>query len=260
MSDHDAAATGQQPGRRRGASAVRGCLNHLTGRRAARALVGTGLAVALLATGFGLGRATDQPQNAVAASAPADLLAGTRIEAAETLSTGSPARIKKAFPDLEAGDPASATAVAIHIPRLKVSQQLIGLHVQPDRSLSVPKSFQDIGWWAEGPRPGAAGATLLAGHVSSKAGPGVFFKLKDMRDGDKITVDRADGTSAVFKVVGKASYPRSNFPDDVVYRAQGKPSIHLVTCDGAFDTSIGHHADNLVVFADLVSTAKTKGA
>jgi sortase (surface protein transpeptidase) len=159
---------------------------------------------------------------------------------------------------LAAADPDAAKAVAIRIPRLGVAQSMIPLHVQWDRSLSVPKSFSDIGWWAEGPAPAAPGAVIVGAHVSSKAGPGVFFKLREMRKGDMVEVDRSDGTTAVFQVRGRASYPRDDYPDEIVYRTSGKASVHLITCDGAFDPKIGHHQENLVVFADLVSTSPTK--
>jgi len=149
-------------------------------------------------------------------------------------------------------------ATAIHIPRLGVSRQLIKLKVQPDGTLSVPRDYDDVGWWSGGPRPGGPGAGLFAGHVNSVAGPAVFVNLKQMRRGDLITIDRRDKTSAVFKVVGRASYPRKTFPDEVVYRTAGKASIHLVTCDGVFDRELRHYRDNLVVFADLVSTRPTK--
>lgn len=152
----------------------------------------------------------------------------------------------------------AAAAVAIHVPRLGINQSLIALHLLWDRSLSVPKSFSDIGWWAEGPQPGAPGAVIVGAHVSSKSGPGVFFRLREVRAGDLISIDRADGTAAVFQVRGKASFPRDDYPDDIVYRTTGKASVHLITCDGAFDPKIGHHKENLVVFADLVSSGPTK--
>jgi hypothetical protein len=157
----------------------------------------------------------------------------------------------------DSGD-TSASAVAVHIPRLKLDRSLVDLHVLPDGSMSVPQDAKDVGWWAEGPHPGGAGATLVAGHVDSKTGPAVFYRLKDMVPGDLVTVDRADSTSSVFKVVDKVTYTRANFPDDIVYRVTGKPSLHLVTCDG-FDPSIGHYGANLVVFAELVSSGPTGG-
>lgn len=175
-------------------------------------------------------------------------------------STGSTASIAPDASALTPADPgdASAPAVAVHIPRLKLDRSLVDLHVLPDGSMSVPQDAKDVGWWAEGPHPGGAGATLVAGHVDSKTGPAVFYRLKDLVPGDLVTVDRADNTSSVFKVVDRVTYTRANFPDDVVYRVTGKPSLHLVTCDG-FDPAIGHYGANLVVFAELVSSGPTGG-
>ncbi len=173
---------------------------------------------------------------------------GQRVDRAPV---AAPRAIAPAQPD-------AAAAVAIHVPRLGIDQSLIQLHLQLDRSLSVPTSFADIGWWSEGPQPGAPGAVIVGAHVSSRKGPGVFFRLREVRTGDLVSVDRADGTTAVFQVRGKASFPREDYPDDIVYRTTGKASVHLITCDGAFDPSIGHHEENLVVFADLVSSGPTK--
>ncbi len=86
----------------------------------------------------------------------------------------------------------------------------------------------------------------------------MFYQLKDLVPGDLVTVDRADNTSSVFKVVDNVTYSRANFPDDVVYRVTGKPSLHLVTCDG-FDPAVGHYGGNLVVFADFVSSEPPGG-
>lgn len=281
MTESGAGADGRTPDRSRGGPP--GDMVSLTIGRLALTLMVGGLAFLLLATGVFIGRST-QPSaaNPTGPAAAADPQAGNLIGAAQQnvgglgAGSASPARggtgstvstvrggtgavdapIVTA-PPLAASEKKAAPAVAIHIPRLKVNQRMTRLSVLRDRSMSVPRKYSDIGWWSGGPRPGGPGATLIAGHVSSKSGPAVFFRLRDMRAGDMVTVDRADGTSAVFRVVGKASYLRSNFPDEVVYRVRGKPSIHLVTCDGVFDGEIGHHVDNLVVFADLVSTRPT---
>ncbi len=227
-----------------------------------RAVVLVGAAVALVATGMGIQQVLDSrvvlsaasasskaAGDPVGSSSPSDpvppVAGGTESPAADLLP-----------PSSAAGDEAIAPATAVHIPRLKLDVSLIDLHVLPDGSMSVPQDAKDVGWWGEGPHPGAAGAALVAGHVDSKTGPAVFFRLKEMVVGDLVTVDRADHTSVVFKVVSKATYPRSDFPDDVVYRVSGEPSLHLVTCD-AFDPSIGHYSANLVVFADLVSSGPT---
>ena len=241
-------------------------VSELMGRsRLFRALMVSGASLALVASGMGLEHVIEQRTPAVGAvSAVADPQAGDLSARSSTeAEPGAAAPAAPALsipgatpPPLAASDDTPAAAIAVHIPRLNLNKKLIDLHVLPDRSLSVPQNPDDVGWWSEGPRPGGEGANLIGGHVDSKAGPAVFARLKDLVPGDLVTVDRADQTSAVFQVVGKASYPRDAFPDDVVYRVSGKPSLHLVTCD-AFDAAVGHNTANLVVFADLVSSGPT---
>lgn len=151
-----------------------------------------------------------------------------------------------------------AAALAIHIPRLRLNKTMVRLHVQRNRTFTVPRRFSDVGWWSEGPRPAAPGAMIVGAHISSRSAPGAFLNLRTMRRGDLLTVDRADGTTAIFQVRGKASYSRRNFPSRQIYRTAGRASIYLITCDGAFSPRIGHHVNNLVVFADLVGAHRTR--
>lgn len=247
--------------------------------RLQRILMVTGASLALVASGMGLQHGIEHRSAAAAlasaaavpGTAAADPQAGNLIgrssdaptkaapEAAAGAIPGSQeaAAVGAEPPPLAAADDAAAAAIAVHIPKLNLNQPLVDLHVQADQTLSVPTRFSDIGWWKGGPQPGAPGATVVAGHVTSRAGPAVFARLKDLADGDRIVVDRADKTSATFQVVGKSAFPRTDFPDQVVYRTGGKPSLHLVTCDGPFNSSLGQYPDNLVVFADLVSTEPT---
>jgi sortase (surface protein transpeptidase) len=48
------------------------------------------------------------------------------------------------------------------------------------------------GWYALGPRPGDPGSSVILGHVDSRRGPAVLFRLRELRRGDEIKVTRAD--------------------------------------------------------------------
>ena len=90
---------------------------------------------------------------------------------------------------------------------------------------------------------------MLVGHVDSSAqGPGAFFRLRDLRPGDRIFVRFGDGSSKVFRVTGRRAYLKAQLPSNVFAR-QGSPVLTLVTCGGAFDVTSRHYADNVVVFA-----------
>jgi sortase (surface protein transpeptidase) len=119
----------------------------------------------------------------------------------------------------------------------------------PDQSIEVPRQPSSAGWWAGGPRPGQVGPAVILGHVDSKTGPAVFFRLGELEAGDEVLVERADGTTARFLVTTLDRYHKAEFPSELVYYPTVEPELRLVTCGGPFDPSTGHYRDNLVVFA-----------
>ncbi|GAA2676238.1 class F sortase [Actinoplanes palleronii] len=137
------------------------------------------------------------------------------------------------------------------IPALDVDVPLIGLGLQADGAMQVPTDAKTVGWYTRAPTPGALGPAVLAGHVDFKNKPGTFNKLTDLKAGDSINVDRADGSMAMFRVVKVDRYAKDRFPTDAVYGAINRAGLRLITCGGDFDSAAGHYEDNIVVYADL---------
>lgn len=142
-----------------------------------------------------------------------------------------------------------AAPISVRIGRLGISSSLVDLHRQPDGALQVPSDFQRVGWYVGSSHPGDPGPTVLVGHVDSYRGPAVFYRLRDLRRGDVITVGRADKTQARFVVQRVLQVPKRSFPTQLVYVGDGRPSLRLVTCGGAFDRRSGHYLENTVVLA-----------
>jgi Sortase domain len=94
---------------------------------------------------------------------------------------------------------------------------------------------------------------VLVGHVDSRTGPAVFYRLRELAPGDEVLVDRADGTTARFIATSLDSYEKALFPSDLIYYPTLEPQLRLVTCGGPFDPSTGHYRDNVVVFADAAA-------
>ena len=141
--------------------------------------------------------------------------------------------------------------VKILIPAIGVSAPVIPLGLNPDRTLEVPKDYGDTGWFTRGPEPGEPGAAVITGHVDSKRGPAVFYRLRQLRRGDLITIVLKDRTTVRYVVRSSKAVPKNRFPTKLVYRKTPYPALRLITCDGAFDTSTGHYRDNYIVFATL---------
>jgi sortase (surface protein transpeptidase) len=92
---------------------------------------------------------------------------------------------------------------------------------------------------------------VLLGHVDSRAGPAVFYRLRELRRGDEIRVVRADGSTVRFAVERVARYPKTRFPTDDVYYPALTPRLRLVTCGGSFDPAARSYRANVIVFARL---------
>jgi Sortase domain len=143
--------------------------------------------------------------------------------------------------------------VRIEIPAVGVRARIIRLGLTGDHTLQVPRNFADTGWWAGGPRPGEPGPAVVVGHVDSYTGPAVYYRLRELRRGDRISIVRANRSVVRFSVLGLRSYPKAHFPTTRVYGATRRPTLRLITCSGAFDRSTGHYLDNTVVFATLAA-------
>lgn len=146
--------------------------------------------------------------------------------------------------------PAGLAAVSVSIPRIGVDSPLLPLGIDPTSGVLIPPDRYDIaGVLADGPVPGQVGPAIIAGHVDSQAGPGVFFRLEEMVPGDVISVSLSDGQAINFRVVEVAQYPKSSFPSAEVYGPTPDRELRLITCGGDFDRSRRSYLDNIVVFA-----------
>ena len=143
--------------------------------------------------------------------------------------------------------------VALTIPAIGVQTRLIHLGLTAAGALQVPSTTAVAGWYTGSPRPGAIGPAVIAGHIDSHVGPGVFFHLSQLRPGDQVFVRRADGTLAVFRVTAVRSYAKDRFPTLAVYGPTPDAELRLITCGGTFDPQLGSYLSNTVVYAVQVS-------
>jgi Sortase domain len=142
--------------------------------------------------------------------------------------------------------------VELHLPTIGVSTGFVSLGLGPDGALQVPDTAHQAGWYRDAPTPGARGTAVVTAHVDWQQEKGVFHDLGLMRPGDEVTVDRADGATAVFRVTRIAEYAKSRFPTDEVYGGTDDAELRLITCSGPFDHATGSYTDNLVVYARMV--------
>ena len=147
----------------------------------------------------------------------------------------------------------SGRPVSIRIPAIGVDARVVPVGLGPNRSMEVP-AVDRAGWYERGPRPGAPGPAVIVGHVDSRRGPAVFFRLGRLRRGDRIAVGRAGGEARSFVVERVERRPKQALPTERIWNGTRRPVLRLITCGGSFDRATGHYRDNVIVYASLPKT------
>jgi hypothetical protein len=172
-----------------------------------------------------------------------------------------PAKVRDALPPVPPGKWAAVPSAVVHrvppptglvIPAIGVSTRLIRLGITSAGTLQVPGTTAVAGWYTGSPRPGEPGGAVIAGHIDSYQGPGVFYRLRLLRPGNRVYVRRANGSLAVFRVTEVRSYLKTRFPTSAVYGPTPNAQLRLITCGGTFDQATGHYLSNTIVYATLV--------
>jgi hypothetical protein len=159
------------------------------------------------------------------------------------------------FPVLEPSRP-----TRIRIASLDVDAPVHGVGIAADGTIEVPaeRLRNQAGWYEESPTPGQFGPSIVVGHVDSRRGPAVFHRLRDVRPGAKIEITRRDRSVAVFEVNTVESFDKAALPVDRVYGDFTRPGLRLITCGGRWVGGATGYADNVIVFASLVSARNLK--
>jgi sortase (surface protein transpeptidase) len=146
-----------------------------------------------------------------------------------------------------------AEPVAVEIPAIGVAADVIDLGLNDDLTLEVPSDFDVAGWYTGRPPPGAVGPAIIVGHVDSRDGPAVFYRLRELAPGDEVLVRREDATTARFTVDRVEQHAKDDFPTAAVYGSTDEKALRLITCGGTFDRGRRSYDDNIVVFASLAA-------
>ncbi|MFF3847708.1 class F sortase [Streptomyces sp. NPDC002328] len=130
---------------------------------------------------------------------------------------------------------------------------VLELGLAADGTVEVPSVAQAdrIGWYDKGVTPGETGPAVLIGHFDTDKGPAVLKNVARIKAGDAITVFRADGTTADFRVREIEQVSKKAFPTKKVYGDTTRPELRLITCGG--DLTDGHRPDNIILYADLMT-------
>jgi LPXTG-site transpeptidase (sortase) family protein len=147
-----------------------------------------------------------------------------------------------------------ASPTKIEIPSLRAESSLIWTGLNPDRTIQVPDVHTPMqaSWYTFSSKPGDPGPAVILGHVDGDRKPGIFYQLHTMKPGQRVIIERSDGTRLTYAVTKVWKTDKDEFPADVVYGATPGSELRLITCGGAWEGGQTGYADNIIVNARLI--------
>ncbi|MFG1709041.1 class F sortase [Nonomuraea sp. M3C6] len=181
---------------------------------------------------------------------PARLDAPPPLAAVPVVSPFTPVKTKTAK--------VKAQPIRIKIPKIKVNAPIGAVTMDAKGKLGTPPLTKpsQTGWYRGSPLPGELGSAIINGHVSTRKGPAVFDRLRELAKGDQIYVYRSDKKVTRYTVSGIEQASKTSFPTSRVYGNTNNSQLRLITCGGVFNQTAHSYTDNIVVYATL---SKKKG-
>ena len=151
------------------------------------------------------------------------------------------------------GQPTSPYRLLISSIGVETEVETVGVLRDGDLATPSLSPWDDVGWYAAGPRPGAVGSAVIDGHLDRPGGsPAVFWKLHDLHVGDSVVIVDAAGGTERFRVTRIVLYPPRQAPLQKIFGDESGSYLNLITCAGDWIASQHQTALRLVVYTTLV--------
>jgi len=130
-----------------------------------------------------------------------------------------------------------------------------------NNQLETPKDgVGKVGWYYIYDKPGFRSNSVYAAHVNYNFKDGPFARLKDIKPGERITIQMEGGPAYVYEVFFFKRYDVNNIPMGELIDAPTRPEseewITLITCGGRFQETqpngLGEYLDRDVVIAKRI--------
>lgn len=149
---------------------------------------------------------------------------------------------------------ASAQLDRLIIPTAKVDAPIHVKGVNGRNEMESPDGKDSVAWYDFSARPGFGSNAVLSGHVDWYTGQrGVFWYLRNLKEGDDVIVRLTDGTALTYRVAATETVRASDAPINEIIGPTIADALTLITCDGAFSRSSQDYDKRRVVRAHRVS-------
>ena len=196
------------------------------------------------------------PQQAAGTQAAPDAASDTPAGAIDATSGGAvssaPAPAVGAAPPRPPTHP--DTGLRVRIPALAVDTNIVELGFNADGQLDVPADGRTVGWYNISARPGSPGNALLGGHLDWVGSAAVFWRLRELSEGDLVYIDSGSG-ELVYRVESAYVVGFDAPLGDVLGERSGPGTITLFTCGGGFDSALREYDERVIVRAAAVPSS-----
>lgn len=147
--------------------------------------------------------------------------------------------------------PTQAPPVHLIVPKLSINTLIEPVSVGTNNVMEGPDGWDKAGWYTKAVKPGEAGTAVIVGHYDDQFGaPAIFYYLKQLGKGDKISILTSDGKELNFTVIQKSTHPFWSSIEDLLIPDKNKNLI-LITCGGWWNQELHNYSERLVVQAVL---------
>ncbi len=122
----------------------------------------------------------------------------------------------------------------LSIPSLSINAKIEKVGINTKGNIASPTTFQTVGLYKYGPKPGEKGTALIDGHLNNGLGlSGVFANLDSIKIGDLVIITDEKNNKQQFEVYAKSSADYTAHLSDILpTENDNTPRLMLVTCDG----------------------------
>jgi LPXTG-site transpeptidase (sortase) family protein len=139
-----------------------------------------------------------------------------------------------------------------------MTAKIIVMGIDPKTNImQSPNNKDDVAYYDFTTHPGngcsapnKCANTVMSGHVDwYTKQTGVFWNLKDLKNGDEIDIKLADGVTYKYKVAANTVYKDEDAPIQEILGDTPQESVTLITCAGDFDPKSQEYNNRRVVRA-----------
>jgi LPXTG-site transpeptidase (sortase) family protein len=140
------------------------------------------------------------------------------------------------------------------VPTIGVDAPIVEIGLKEDGAMDSPVGPDPVGWYSFSPTPGNPGNSVFSGHRDWHTGvTGVFWRLGDLKPGDKMSIVLADGSQIGYEVLQSVLIGPDDMPIDQVVGQTVDELATFISCEGVFDAHSRDYDKRRVVWAKRIA-------